>query len=62
MDTCLFEYLAFGFEYAPLTGILFVVTVAQEVRVRGGKGLDLSKGNGREDEQSQEGHEGEDAH
>ena len=33
-----------------LTGVVFAVMVAQDVGVCGGEGLNLSKGNGRENE------------
>jgi hypothetical protein len=38
----LFEYFAFGFEQAPLAGVLFAVMVSQDIGVRGSEGLDLS--------------------
>ena len=42
--------------------VFFAVMVAQDVGVRGGEGLGLSKGNGRENEESQENYDGKDAH
>ena len=50
IDTRLFEYFSFSFEQTPLASIVFAVMVAQNIGVRGSKGLGLSKGNGGEEE------------
>ena len=45
-----------------MSSVVFAIMVAQDVGVRGGEGLDLGKGNSREDERSQESYYGKGAH
>ena len=62
VDARLLQYLAFGFEHAPLASIVFAVMVAQGIGMRGREGLDLSKGNCRDDEDTKENDDGKGAH